>query len=132
MAREKDESKEKSKRKRGAPVGNQNARTHGFYAKTLDLAEKEAFERATKVEGLGNEIALVRVKLESALRKDPGNTRLVLEATNTLARLLSAGEKLTATEKKGLKEKIAGVFTNVALPAGLTLAIDWLKNRQRQ
>ena len=61
------------KRKRGAPKGNQNARKHGFYSKVLDEAERLDFELATGVEGIDEEIALIRVKIKSLLERDPEN-----------------------------------------------------------
>ena len=51
------------KRKRGAPKGNQNARKHGFYAKVLDEAEQFDFELASGVNGIDDEITLLRVKI---------------------------------------------------------------------
>ena len=61
----------KADRKRGAPKGNQNARKHGFYAKVLDEADQLDFELASGVEGIDDEIALLRVKIKSILENDP-------------------------------------------------------------
>jgi hypothetical protein len=69
--------------KRGAPPGNQNARKHGFYSRVLDDEERQDFEQATCVEGLDDEIALLRVKLKSVLRHDPENMKLIMQATVT-------------------------------------------------
>jgi uncharacterized protein YjcR len=41
--------------KRGAPKRNQNAKTHGFYSRVLDEAEKLQLEEAVEVEGLDQE-----------------------------------------------------------------------------
>ncbi len=65
----------KAKRKRGAPKGNQNARKHGFYAKVLDEAEEIDFELAAGVEGIDDEIALLRVKIKSLIAHVPDTTR---------------------------------------------------------
>ena len=70
--------------KRRTPKGNQNVRKHGFYSKVLDEAEKLDFERATGIEGIKDEIALLRVKIKSLLAHDPENIKLVMQATNTL------------------------------------------------
>ena len=78
----------KAERKRGAPKGNQNARKHGFYSKVLDEAEQLDFELATGVEGIDDEIALLRVKIKSILKNDPENINLIMQATNALARLV--------------------------------------------
>ena len=83
----------KVKRKRGAPKGNQNARKHGFYSKVLDEAEQFDFELASGVNGIDDEIALLRVKIKSILEKDPENIKLIMQATNTLAGLVKTSQK---------------------------------------
>jgi len=108
-----------AKRKRGAPKGNQNARKHGFYSKVLDEAERLDFELATGVEGIDDEIALLRVKIKSVLAHDPENINLIMQATNTLARLVKTRYNISKEDKKGLKEAIANVLRDVALPLGI-------------
>ena len=107
------------KGKRGAPKGNQNARKHGFYSKVLDEAERLNFELATDVEGIGDEIALLRVKIKSLLERDPENIKLIMQATNTLARLVRTRYNISKEDKKGLKEAIGNVLRDVALPLGI-------------
>jgi len=109
----------REKRKRGAPKGNQNARKHGFYSKVLDDAEQLDFELATGVEGIDDEIALLRVKIKSILEHDPENIRLIMQATNTLAGLVKTRYNIAKEQKKGLKEAIGNVLKDVALPLGI-------------
>lgn len=109
----------KADRKRGAPKGNQNARKHGFYSKVLDEAERLDFELATSVEGIDDEIALLRVKIKSLLEADPENIKLIMQATNTLARLVRTRFNISKEDKKGLKEAIGNVLRDVALPLGI-------------
>ncbi|MBI2288721.1 MAG: hypothetical protein HYU83_07095 [Chloroflexi bacterium] len=105
--------------KRGAPKGNQNARKHGFYAKVLNEAEQLDFEQATTVEGIDDEIALLRVKIKSLLESDPENIKLIMQATNTLARLVRTKYNIGKEDKKGLKEAIGNVLKDIALPLGI-------------
>jgi len=107
------------KRKRGAPKGNQNAKKHGFYSKVLDEVERLDLELASGVEGIDDEIALLRVKIKSILEHDPENIRLIMEATNTLAKLVKTRYNITKEQKKGLKEAIGNVLRDVALPLGI-------------
>ena len=109
----------KVKRKRGAPKGNQNARKHGFYSRVLDKAEQLDFELATGVEGIDDEIALLRVKIKSILENDPENIKLIMQATNTLAGLVKTRYNITKEQKKGLKEAIGNVLRDIALPLGI-------------
>jgi len=108
-------------RKRGAPKGNQNARKHGFYAKVLDEAEQLDFELASGVEGIDDEIALLRVKIKSILENEPENIRLIMQATSALERLIRTRYKITKEQRKGLKEAIGNVLRDVALPLGIAI-----------
>ena len=107
------------KRKRGGQPDNQNARKHGFYSKVLNEAEQLDFELASGVEGIDDEIALLRVKIKSVLEHEPENIRLIMQATNTLAGLVKTSYNMTKEQRKGLKEAIGNVLRDVALPLGI-------------
>ena len=116
-----------AQRKRGAPKGNQNARKHGFYSRVLDEAEQLDFELATGVEGIDDEIALLRVKIKSILENDPENINLIMQATNTLAKLVRTRYNISKEDKKGLKEAIGNVLRDVALPLGIGIGATFNK-----
>ena len=116
-----------AKRKKGAPKGNQNARKHGFYSRVLDEAEQFDFEVATGVHGIDDEIALLRVKIKSLLARDPENIKLIMQATNTLARLVKTRYNISKEDKKGLKEAIANVLRDIALPLGIGVGATFKK-----
>lgn len=105
--------------KRGAPKGNQNARKHGFYSQVLDEAEKLQLEQARSIEGIDEEIAILRVKFRELIEKHPENIELALEVANTIARLVKTHYNITREQKKSLKEAIAKVLTEIALPLGI-------------
>lgn len=108
-------------KKKGAPVGNQYARIHGFYSNVLDEEQQLDYEQATEVEGIDGEIALLRVKIKAVVAKDPENLNLIMQAINTLARLLMTRYNISKGDKQGLKEAIANVLRDVALPLGIGL-----------
>ncbi|HEX78846.1 MAG TPA: hypothetical protein G4O19_01670 [Dehalococcoidia bacterium] len=109
------------KRKRGVPRGNQNARKHGYYSRVLDEAEQLDFELATRVEGLDDEIALLRTKIISVLRHSPERMDLIMQATNTLARLVRTRYNISKEDKKSLKEAVGNVLRDIALPLGISI-----------
>ena len=112
----------KTVRRRGAPKGNQNARKHDFYSKVLDEAERLDLELASGVEGIDDEIALLRVKIKSILEKDPQNIKLIMQATNTLAGLVKTRYNISKKQKKGLKEAMGNVLKDIAVPLGIGVA----------
>ena len=94
-------------------------RATSFYARVLDQAEALELEEALDVEGVSDEIALLRVKIQSLLENDPENVKLLVEATNALARLVRTRYNLEKEQGKGLKEAIANVLKDIALPLGV-------------
>ena len=106
-------------RKKEAQKGNQITRKRNFYAKVLDQAEAVELEEALDVEGVSDEIALLRVKIQSLLESDPENIKLIVDATNALARLVKTKYNLEKEQGKGLKEAIANVLKDIALPLGI-------------
>ena len=109
----------KAERRRGAPKGNRNARKRGFYIIVLDETEQLDFDLASGVEGIDDEIALLRVKIKSILSHDPDNIKLIMEVTNTLSRLIRTRYNTTREQNKGLKEAIGNVLRDIALPLGI-------------
>lgn len=98
------------------------AKQSGFYQKALDEAERLDFELASGVNGIDDEIALLRVKIKSILGDDPRNIKLIVEATNALERLVRTRYKISKEQRKGLKEAIGSVLKEVALPLGIGIA----------
>ena len=109
--------------KKGAPKGNQNARKHGFYSHALSEAEQVKLEEARGIEGIDEEIAILRVKFREVIEKEPDRLDLHMEAANTIARLVRTRYNISKEQKKSLKEAIAKVLTEVAIPLGVKALI---------
>lgn len=77
-----------SRRKRGGQPGNQNARKHGLYSLVATPAQRKAVSKAAKINTLDQEIALLRVKIKSALKNTPDNISSVSNAAALLGRLV--------------------------------------------
>ncbi|MBI2850267.1 MAG: hypothetical protein HYX80_04390 [Chloroflexi bacterium] len=106
------------KGKGGAPKGNQNARTHGFYSMALSEVEKLELEQAVGVEGIDAEIALLRVKLKRVLEKEPQNIKLIMQAMDMLAKLLKASETMTPKQKSKVEKAVNNVVRDNVHPMG--------------
>ena len=107
----------KAKRQRGGQKGNQNARTHGFYAGRLSPAEICQFWNTINTEGIEPEIAALRVKLRSSLERDPGNRRVLREAAKLLARWYSSKYRLDKADSSTMKKLILGILQDYPGPS---------------
>lgn len=106
-------------RKRGAPRGNQNARKHGFYSNALKPDEVQDLQAAAFMEGLDEEIAILRLKLKAVIQRTPDNTDLQLRIIRTMARVLAIRFQLAPQEKRNLTGAIKEVLKTVGIPIGI-------------
>ena len=74
-----------ARRKESGPRAGRDRTKRGFYSKALDEADLLDFEIAQGIDGIDDEIALLRMQIKSLLENDPENMRMIMEATNTLA-----------------------------------------------
>ncbi len=102
---------------------NQKSRKRGFYSRALDEAEKLGLEEARDVEGLDEEIAILRVKLRELIESEPERFDLHLRVTNTIARLVGIRYNISKEQKKSLKEAITRVLTEIAVPLGVKILV---------
>lgn len=103
------------KRKRGGQKGNRSACKHGFYSGTLSPAETSQLWNITNLEGVDPEIAFIRVKLQSSLQYDPGNRRVIREASRLLVKWYSANYRLDPTDRSYLKTVVENLLEIVSM-----------------
>jgi hypothetical protein len=104
------------KRKSGAQPGNRNARKHGFYSKALTGDEKRNLSFASGIEGLDQEIAIFRVKLNSLLSAEGENLLLINRTAETLARLYHFKTGLAVNDTTKLKDALSSVLEEFVIP----------------
>ncbi len=107
----------KVRRKRGGQKGNQNARKHGFYSRALTPAEIGDFWNITRLEDIDPEVAALRIKLISLFQLYPGNSRVLGEASNLLAKWYRAKYRLDSAESSYLKKFIRLILDHLADPS---------------
>ncbi len=112
------------KKQKGAPRGNQNARKHGFYSRVLDEAQKLQLDQAREVEGIDEEIALMRVKLLTLVDKHPERIALQVITANAIVRMVRTKLHISAGQKRSLKDAITKVLTDIAVPLGIKAFIQ--------
>jgi hypothetical protein len=96
------------------------ARVRDFYANALTEAERLQLADARHVDGLDEEIALLRVRLRSALEKRPEDFGLLREGIALLVRAVATQYRLSPKARKDLADRMAAVLNSVGdqiLPA---------------
>jgi hypothetical protein len=92
-----------------ARTGRQRAQ--GFYRAALSEAEK--WERARQMEGLDEEIALLRVRLKEALEERPQDMQLIAKGIDLLVKAVAARYRLSPKAQRELSDSIAGVVQGI-------------------
>lgn len=93
--------------------GQRSKLARDFYGSALDAAERIELDAAAEVEGLDEEIAVLRVKLRKALSKHPEDLPLMLRGIDLLVKAVSARYRLSKQAEEDLAESIAGVIRGV-------------------
>jgi len=86
-------------------------RAQGFYRTALSEAEK--WERARQMEGLDEEVALLRVRLKEALEERPQDMQLIAKGVDLLVKAVAARYRLSPKAQRELSDSIAGVVRGI-------------------
>ena len=84
-----------------------------FYAEALSKAERLRLSKARKVEGVDEEIALLRMKLHQLLEEHPDKVDLLFKGVNLLLRAVVARYRLSPKAGDDLYQSIVGVLNGV-------------------
>jgi len=98
-------------------------RKSGFYGQALDEAERLELEEARRVDGIDEEIAILRVKLRELIATKPERLDLHLRMASTIARLVTIRYSINKEQKRSIKEAITKVLTEIAVPLGIKAII---------
>jgi len=97
----------------------EKSKNSGFYGRALDEAEKIELEEARGIEGIDEEIAILRVKLRELMVAKPESFDLHLKVATAIARLVSTRYSITREQKKSLRDAVTRVLTEIAVPLGI-------------
>lgn len=101
----------KGKDKKAAARSKKSKR--GFYKQALSEAEQILIPEAREIEGLDEEIALLRVKLSTALAEHPDNMPLMMRGVELLVKAVAAKYRLSKKSQDNLAEAIDGVLKEI-------------------
>ena len=101
-------------RRRTTSAGRQRSKlARDFYGSALEAAERIELEGAAEIEGLDEEIAVLRVKLRDVLQQRPEDLTLMLRGIELLVKAVSARYRLSKEAEEDLSDSIAGVVRGV-------------------
>lgn len=104
----------------GAKPGGRQASLRPFYADSVKAAERLGLQRALTIEGLDEEIAILRVRLTAAAGGHPEDLRPLDHGVQTLVRAVAAQYRLSPKARRDLADNIAAVLNSLGdqlLPA---------------
>lgn len=85
------------------------AEAAGFYEEALTEAERLRLPRARGVEGIDDEIALLRVRLLGYAQKNPENMEVLMKGVALLVRAVATRYRLSPKSQEDLMENLIGV-----------------------
>lgn len=88
-----------------------------FYSNALDEAERLELKSAVAIEGIDDEIAVMRVRIKKLVRS--ADIEELTRCTNALCRMLTTRYAIEGKSKKSLKAALGNVLRDIALPLGL-------------
>ena len=103
----------------GAVAANRRRRRNYYGSLALNKAERLELSRAGGVEGLGDEIALLRAHLKRSVEASPRgkkarkDLRVVSQGVETLLKAVSTQYRLSPRGREGLADNIARVLDSL-------------------
>jgi hypothetical protein len=88
-------------------------RLRSFYAEALTEAERLELARAQEVEGLDEEIAVLRVRLKRALQEHPQDLALIAKGVDMLVKAVAARYKLSPKARRDLADNLANLIESM-------------------
>jgi hypothetical protein len=94
-------------------VRRRGGRLRSFYEEALSEAERLELEQAREVEGLDEEIAVLRVRLKRALREHPQDLALIAKGVDMLVKAVAARYRLSPKARRDLADNLAGLIEGI-------------------
>jgi len=96
-----------------AARGRRRRQSTRFYATALDPADRAGLDDAAAVQGLDQEIALLRLRLRRLLSEHPDDHALAVRAMELLVRAVGAACRLTPAESDDVLARVSAELGGV-------------------
>lgn len=90
----------------------------GFYVRALSAAERAGLEEALQVDGIDEEIALLRLRLQQAVADEPKDFELMFRGTALIARLVQTRFGLSKGETSNIEAAVERAVASLKELAG--------------
>lgn len=90
-------------------------RAHAFYRQAVDESERAGLDAALDVEGVDQEIAILRLRLRTLLRERPDDLPLIMKGIDMLAKTVATRYKLSPVDESELIESLSGVVRSLGV-----------------
>jgi hypothetical protein len=88
----------------------------------LDATERRDLDIANGVEGIDEEIALLRFEIKKSISGgDERNLLLLVKAASALEKLIRTRHRISADQKNSFKEAIGNVIKDILIPMGVDI-----------
>ena len=87
-----------------------------FYSNALDEAERVELQTAVALEGVDEEIAVIRLRIKKLIKTD--DIEELTRCVNVLCRALITKYAIEKKAGKGIREAIGNVLRDIVLPLG--------------
>ena len=94
------------------------ATPRGFYVAAMTEAERLALAEAMSVDGVDQEIALLRLRLRSAIIAEPKDLPLMFKGIELLAKVVATRYGLGKTGREEMQEALLQAFTELKRASG--------------
>ena len=91
-------------------------RAKRFYVNALKTAERSDFPVALEVEGVDQEIAVLRLRLRTALKERPDDLQLMLRGVVMLVQALAAKYRLPKADQEAIADAVVAEIEGDAWP----------------
>ena len=85
----------------------------GYYADSLNAAEQNRLIAASEIEGLDEEIALLRARLSTWIKEHPEDINTLLKSIDVLAKILATRYRISKKARENLAEAITSVLREI-------------------
>ncbi len=93
--------------------GRDDEPLRNFYEDALTEAEQEELSLAQEIEGLDQEIAMLRVRMKAALRQHPEDLPLIAKGLDMLVKAVAARYRLSPKARRDLADNLGAVLDNL-------------------